>query len=70
MRKKDTPEGKLDKNGKPLKFSHDLDSDLVVIKEEPHYGLKEHTSVDINHGLVLIASLSPASEHDTNYFQY
>ena len=68
--KKDTPEGKLDKNGKPLKFSRDLDSDWVVIKNQPHYGLKEHASVDTNHGFVLATTLSPASEHDTNYFQY
>ena len=36
-----TPEGKLDKNGKPLKFHRDLDSDWVVQKDTPHYGLKE-----------------------------
>jgi len=29
-KKRNTPEGKLDKNGKPLKFSRDLESDWVV----------------------------------------
>ena len=38
--KRNTPEGKVDKNGKPLKFSRDLDSDWVVQKDIPHYGLK------------------------------
>lgn len=53
--KRQTPEGNLDKNGKPLKFSRDLESDWVVQNDEPpacrqarHYGLKEHASVDIN----------------------
>ena len=39
-------EGKLDKNGKPLKFSRDLESDWTVKNDEPHYGLKEHASVE------------------------
>lgn len=43
-------QGRLDKNGKPKKFCHDLESDWVVQKDVPHYGLKEHTSVDTNHG--------------------
>ena len=41
----DTPEGRLDKNGRPKKFCRDLDSDWVVQKHTPHYGLKEHASV-------------------------
>jgi IS5 family transposase len=42
--KRETPEGKVDKNGKPLKFSRDLESDWTVKNEISHYGLKEHTS--------------------------
>ena len=68
--KHNTPEGKLDKNGKPLKFHRDLDSDWVVQKDTPHYGLKEHTSVDTNHGFVLATTMTPASVNDTNYLQY
>ncbi len=68
--KNQTPEGKLDKNGKPKKYTRDLDSDWVVMNDEPHYGLKEHASVDANHGFVLATTLSPASVHDTNYFPY
>jgi transposase, IS5 family len=45
--KRSTPEGKLDKKGRPLKFSRDLESDWTVKNDEPHYGLKEHTSVDL-----------------------
>ena len=40
--KMDTPEGKLDKNGKPKKYNRDLDSDWAVKNDKPHYGLKEH----------------------------
>ena len=68
--KKQTPEGKLDKNGKPLKFSRDLESDWTVKNDKPHYGFKEHTSVDINNGFILATTMSTASVHDTNYFQY
>jgi IS5 family transposase len=68
--KHNTPEGRLDKNGKPLKFSRDLDSDWVVQKDAPHYGLKEHASVDINHGFVLATTMTPASVNDTNYLPY
>ena len=38
--KHNTPEGKLDKNGNPLKLHRDLDSNWVVQKDVPHYGLK------------------------------
>jgi IS5 family transposase len=41
-----TPEGKLDKNGLPKKFTRDLDSNWVIKNDDPHYGLKEHASVD------------------------
>ena len=68
--KHNTPEGKLDKNGNPLKFHRDLDSDWVVQKDTPHYGLKEHASVDTNHGFVLATTMTPASVNDTNYLQY
>ena len=68
--KKQTSEGRLDKNGKPLKFSRDLESDWTVKNDKPHYGLKEHTSVDIHNGFILATTMSAASVHDTNYFQY
>ena len=68
--KRDTPEGRLDKNGNPLKFSRDIDSDWTVRNDIPHYGLKEHASVDINSGFILATTLSPASVHDTNYLPY
>ena len=68
--KRDTPEGKVDKKGKPLKFSRDIESDWTVKNDEPHYGLKEHASVDIENGFILATTLSPASIHDTNYLPY
>ena len=68
--KRNTAEGKLDKNGNPLKFSRDLESDWTVKNDEPHYGLKEHASVDVNSGFVLATVLTPASVHDTNYLPY
>ncbi len=68
--KHDTPEGKLNTNGKPKKFCRDLDSNWVVKNNKPHYGLKEHTSVDTKHGFVLATILSKASINDTNYLAY
>ena len=68
--KRDTPEGKVDKKGKPLKFSRDIESDWTVKNDEPHYSLKEHASVDIENGFILATTLSPASIHDTNYLPY
>jgi IS5 family transposase len=68
--KHNTPEGKLVKNRKPLKFHRDLDSDWVVQKDTPHNGLKEHAAVDTNHGFVLAATLTPAPVNDTNYLSY
>ena len=68
--KRNTPEGKLDKNGNPLKFSRDLESDWTVKNDEPHYGLKEHASVGVNSGFVLATTLTPASEHDSKYLPY
>ena len=68
--KRNSPEGELDKNGKPLKFRRDLDSDWTVKNELPHFGLKEHASVDINHGFILATTMTPASVHDTKYLPY
>lgn len=59
--KRNRPEGKLDKNGKPLKFSRDLESDWTVKNGKLHYGLKEHASVDVNSGFILATTLTPAS---------
>ena len=39
--KHNTPEGKLDKNGNPLKFHRDLESNWTIKNDDPHYGLKE-----------------------------
>jgi IS5 family transposase len=64
------PEDELDKNGNSKKFSRDLDSDWTVKNEKPHYGLKEHASVDTRNGFILSANLSPASHHDSKYFPY
>lgn len=69
-KKKETPEGKLDKNGNHLKFSRDLESDWTVKNDKPHYGLKEHASVDVKHGFILTTTLTPASVNDTNYLSY
>ena len=68
--KKETPEGKLDKNGKPLKFSRDSESDWTAIDDEPHYGLKEHASVDVNNGFMLAANMTPASYNVSPYLPY
>jgi len=42
----------------------------VVQKDTPHYGLKEHTSVNTNHGYVLATTMTLTSVNDTNYFPY
>jgi IS5 family transposase len=47
-----------------------LESDWTVKNDEPHYGLKEHASVDVNNGFVLATTMTPASVHDTNYLPY
>jgi len=65
--KRNTPDGKLDKNGNPIKFHRDLQSDWTVKNDTPHYGLKEHTSVDISSGFILSTMLTPASHHDSPY---
>ena len=79
--KRDSPEGKVDKNGNVLKFSRtpawrglrpggDLESDWTVKNDVPHYGLKEHASVDVKSGFVLATTLTPASDHDSKYLSY
>ena len=68
--KRKSPEGKLDKNGNPIKFSRDLESDWTIKNDNPHYGLKEHASVDIKNGFILATTLTEASIHDTNYLPY
>jgi transposase, IS5 family len=66
-KKRETPEGKLDKNGNILKFSRDLESDWTVKNDKPHFGLKEHASVDTRYGFVLATEMTPASHHDSPY---
>jgi IS5 family transposase len=44
--KKQASEGKLDKDGNLLKFSRDVESDWTIKNDVPHFGLKEHASVD------------------------
>jgi transposase, IS5 family len=66
-KKREMPEGKLDINGKPLKFTRDLDSDWTVRNNVPHYGLKEHAAVDTRYGFVLATEITPASFHDSPY---
>lgn len=61
QQRRQTPEGSLDKNGRPVKFQRDIESDWTVKNDRPHYGLKEHASVDIRNGFVLATELSPAS---------
>lgn len=67
-KKFDTPVGKLDKNGNKKKFSRNIDSNWVIKKEKPHFGLKEHASVDTENGFILSTTLSPASHNDSIYF--
>jgi len=59
--------GKVDKNGKALKFSRALKSDWVVKNNVAHFGLKEHASVDIKQGFVLSTVMSAASHNDSPY---
>ena len=68
--KHNAPDGKLDKKGKAKKYSRDLDSDWVVQKDVPHYGLKEHAAVDTNHGFILATTITKASINDTTYLPY
>jgi len=68
--KRQTPDGKVDKNGNPLKFCRDIESNWVTKNEKHYYGLKEHASVDAKYGFVLSTVLSFPLAHDTNYFSY
>jgi IS5 family transposase len=68
--KKQTQEGKLDKNGNPLKFSRYLESDWTVKNDVPHFGIKEHASVDTRYGFVLATEMTPASHHDSPYLPF
>lgn len=70
MAKRETPEGKLDKNSKPLKFSKNIESNWVTKRDKHYFGLKEHASVDAKYGFVMATVLSKASVHGTNYFVY
>jgi len=65
--KRQTPEGNVDKNGNTLKFSRDLESDWTVKNDVPHFGLKEHASVDTRYGFVLATEVTPASHNDNPY---
>jgi len=68
--KRNTSEGRLDKNGNSMKFNRDMESDWTIKNEKPHYGLKEHASVDVDSGLVLATTMTPASDHDSKYLPY
>jgi len=68
--RQNTPEGKLDKNGKPIKFSRDTESDWTIKNDKAHYGLKEHASIDVNHGFILSTTITSASVNDSIYLPY
>jgi transposase, IS5 family len=68
--KQNTPECKLDKTGKPKKFSRDLESDWTIKNDKPHYGIKEHSAVDVENGFILSTNITPASHHDSTYLPY
>jgi len=68
--KRARPAGKLDENGKPLKFSRDIESDWTIKNEKPHYGMKEHAGVDTNHGFVLATELTVSSVSDSILLPY
>ncbi len=63
----ETLEGKLDKNGNFKKFPRDLESDWTIKNDDPHFGLKEHASVDTENGFIHSINLSPASHNDSTY---
>jgi len=56
-KKQGTPQGKLDKNGKPKKFNRDLDSNWFI-------------KVDTKHSFILATTLSEASVNGTSYLDY
>jgi IS5 family transposase len=47
-----------------------LESDWTIKNDKPHYGLKEHASIDVNHGFILSTRLTPASVNDSNVLPY
>lgn len=65
--KSETTQGKVDKSGKALKLSRDIEADWVVKNNVAHFGWKEHASVDIKQGFVLSTVMSAASHHDSPY---
>jgi IS5 family transposase len=66
----DSPESRLDKKGNLKKFSRDFESDWTIKNDEPHYGLKEHTSVDTKNGFIFSTTLSPSSHNDSRYLPH
>jgi IS5 family transposase len=68
--KRATPEGRRDRKGRPLTFSRDLESDRTVRDDKPHYGLKEHASVDTTNGFILARTMTPASFYESTYLPY
>jgi transposase, IS5 family len=68
--KQQSPEGKLDKNGKPKKFTRDLESDWTIKNDLPHYGIKEHAAVDVENGFILSTTITAASHSDSTYLPY
>jgi len=58
------------KTHRAMRFQRDLDSDWTVKNNKPLFGMKEHTAIDVESGLVLSTHISKASEHDTKYFSY
>ncbi|MCP3874249.1 MAG: transposase [Desulfobacteraceae bacterium] len=66
----DTQESRLDKNGNLKKFSRDFESDWTIKNDKPHYGFKEHTSVNTENGFILSTTLSPSSHNDSRYLPY
>jgi transposase, IS5 family len=43
---------------------------LTAIDDEPHYGLKEHASVDVNNGFILATTMTPVSYNESPYLPY
>jgi hypothetical protein len=60
----------LIKTASRLNSTEIFNSDWVVQKDTPHYGLKEHAGIDTKHGFVLATSISSVSVNDTNYLKY
>jgi hypothetical protein len=58
-----TPEDKLKKSNRK-KSNRDLDSDWTVKKNNPHWGVKEHSVMDTDNGFLLATYLSPSSQND------